>query len=391
MNILWKYLRIIMYLFFITACLFFFPSCETKVDYTNNIEVNVTGISEPYYKELVLQLNRSIPELMDIASIPGLSFVLYDTSGIIWKGDFGVENVISKKPVNEGTIFFAASLSKVVFAYNVLRLVDINKIDLDKPLINYIPIEYFEEEYKKIDDKRFNNITARMVLNHSSGIPDMGSFNKSVKIDFLPGSRFRYSGEAYYLLQKAVEYIESKTINEVIKTYVFDPLEMNNSSFILNKKFGNSIATGHDKQKKPGIFNVFLIFNINKAHMGRSLLTTSTDYAKFLVALMRGQGLNMETSEKMLSPQINAGNMNNGTVFWGLGLGIEDVKNYESLYWHNGNAMVFKNYFAFRKNDIGFLYFSNSVNGLSICEKLSKIVFDQPHPSFSWIGEKQIQ
>src|SRR5689334_14321422 len=76
------------------------------------------------------QLSHFIPDLMDRADVPGLSIALIDDGKIAWIGSFGVTKKGAGERVQEQTVFQAASLSKPVFAYAVLKLADAGKLDL---------------------------------------------------------------------------------------------------------------------------------------------------------------------------------------------------------------------------------------------------------------------
>lgn len=138
---------------------------------------------------------------------------------------FGVKNAKIGLPVTAETVFEAASLSKPVFAYGVLKLIDQGKLGLDVPLTTYLPKPYID------GDERLNKITARIVLSHRTGFPNWRG-KPSLKICFTPGERFSYSGEGYIYLQRVVEHITGKPLNEYITEAVFTPLGMANSSYV---------------------------------------------------------------------------------------------------------------------------------------------------------------
>src|SRR5260370_34937534 len=102
-----------------------------------------------------------IPGLMTRAEVPGLSFARVEDGKIAWIGSFGLKNAKTGEKADEGTVFQAASLSKPVFAYAVLKLVDQGTLDLDAPLSKYLPAY--------VDDEPVNQITARLVLPHRTG------------------------------------------------------------------------------------------------------------------------------------------------------------------------------------------------------------------------------
>ena len=115
----------------------------------------------------VSRLEQTIPHLMTEADIPGLSIAVIRDSKVMWTRGFGVTNSETKARVNDNTVFEAASLTKPVFAYAVLKLIDNGKLDLDTPLVKYLP-----GRYDVGDDPRLDQITARHVLSHTTGFPN---------------------------------------------------------------------------------------------------------------------------------------------------------------------------------------------------------------------------
>ena len=118
--------------------------------------------------EAIRRLETDIPVLLEKSDVPGMSIALIRDGRLVWSKGFGVSNAVTKKPVTTNTIFEAASLSKPVFAYAVLRLVDEGKLNLDTPLNKYLG-----NNYDVVGDDRINLITARRGLWRRS--PECGS------------------------------------------------------------------------------------------------------------------------------------------------------------------------------------------------------------------------
>jgi CubicO group peptidase (beta-lactamase class C family) len=93
-------------------------------------------------------LEKHISRLMKEAEVPGLSIAIVRNGEVFWHKGFGVKNAEAKQPVADDTVFEAASLSKTVFAYAVLKMVESGKIDLDVPLSKYHPVAYIETPNK---------------------------------------------------------------------------------------------------------------------------------------------------------------------------------------------------------------------------------------------------
>ncbi len=331
------------------------------------------------------RLEQAIPELMRKGEVPGLQIDLIESGKTTWLGNFGVRNSATNQPVTDNTIFEAASLSKTVFAFSVLKLVDQGKLDLDAPLTNYLHKPYIE------GDPRLNLITARMVLSHRTGFPNWRGDGNALTIRFTPGSRFSYSGEGFVYLQKVVEQITGKSLNEFVTEAVFVPLRMKSSSYTWRPEFDDQTATGHDSNGQTSTKN-----KPAEANAAASLHTTAADYALFLEAVMNGVGLKPATLKQMESPEIavdpactNCTGQPQGELshelFWGLGWGIANTDRGQML-WHWGDNGAFKCFVAaYPKQKKGVVFFTNGENGLSIAEEIVRLALGADPPLFRWI------
>ena len=331
-------------------------------------------------------LAKDIPALMEKAGVPGLSIAVIRGGKTVWVESFGVRNAETKKPVMADTMFNVGSLSKPVFAYSVLKLVDAGKLKLDEPLAPYLPKESTE------GDPRFKQITARIVLSHRTGFPNWPGDGKPLVIHFTPGERFSYSGAGMVFLQQAVEKITGKPLNDYIEDAVFTPLGMKHSSYVWNPSFENEVAVGHAVGGDP-----VDLFKADHANAAASLQTTAEDYAIFLDAVLQKKGLQPATLRDMEAPQIAVDpaceNCVEGTpsgklstsIFWGLGFGIEKTAEGESL-WHWGDNGVFKAFFVVRPGtSSGVVYMTNSENGLSIARQILAETLGGEQPAFDWL------
>ena len=100
-----------------------------------------------------LPSDKRCPQMMDSADIPGLAITLIQDS-IIWEQGFGFKNGETQTIVHTNTIFEAASLSKPVFAYIVMKLVEKGKLNLDIPLTHYVPREHLAKALSRGWDDR---------------------------------------------------------------------------------------------------------------------------------------------------------------------------------------------------------------------------------------------
>ena len=128
-------------------------------------------------------------------------------------------------------------MTKPLFAYIVLRLVDRGVLNLDTPLYTYLPYEDIAH------DERYKLITARMVLTHRTGFPNWRSGKLEIK--FTPGTEVSYSGEGFVYLGKVVERLTGKKLAELSQQEVFTPLGIENASLVWNETIARLTATGH--------------------------------------------------------------------------------------------------------------------------------------------------
>lgn len=184
-------------------------------------------------------LVRDLPRLMQIAGVPGASIAVVDRGKLAWSKGFGVKNILTRDPVREDTLFEAASMTKPVFAYVVMRLVDEKRLDLDKPLVAYRRPENLGT------DPNLEHITARHVLEHSTGLPNWAS--GPLVTNSAPGSTYTYSGEAFIWLQLVVETITGMGLGSAMKAKLFDPAGMSRSSFGWDAEIARSAVFGHSE------------------------------------------------------------------------------------------------------------------------------------------------
>ena len=137
-------------------------------------------------------LQQVLPELMENAGSPGASAAWVKGGRVAWTGAFGVTDAGTGAPVVADTIFEAASLSKPVVAFIAMRLASRGVLDLDAPLWGSAEGEGYE---RLAHDERARRITARMVLSHTSGLPNWGGTPLEMNSD--PGTAWNYSGEGF--------------------------------------------------------------------------------------------------------------------------------------------------------------------------------------------------
>ena len=321
-------------------------------------------------ENLVTNFENQIPKLMQAALIPGLSLAIIRDGELFWSKGFGVKNRSTKQPVDNKTIFAAASLTKPLFAYGVLKMVERGQLNLDTPLTKYTDKPY-------ISDSRIELVTTRRVLSHTTGFPNW-SGSKPVWFKNQPGTKFGYSGEGFLYLQKVVEKITGQPLANYLQQQILIPLGMNSSSLVWEPAYAATASDGHNRRGKATPMS-----KPKAAVSAGSLRTTATDYAQFLIAMMNPGTVDspklMETSlQQMLTPQIKM----SPSIDWGLGWGLEKTSN-GRFFWHWGDLSTFKSFtLASKESNTGIVILTNSQNGLKICEQIVRQAVGGKHPAF---------
>jgi CubicO group peptidase (beta-lactamase class C family) len=262
--------------------------------------------------------------------------------------------------------------------------VDQGKLGLDVPLTTYLAKPYVP------GDARLAKITARIVLSHRTGFPNWRD-GDSLPIYFTPGERFSYSGEGYVYLQRVVEQITGKPLNEYMTETVLAPLGMTSSSYVWRPDFDATTATGHDSAGKP-----VPLWKPKEAGAASSLNTTVKDYALFVDAVLNRKGLKPATLREMETPQValdpecricikREPKQLSKNLFWGLGWGIQRTDRSDAL-WHWGDNGSFKCFVMGEpRTKSAAVMFANSENGLKIAKPLIEQAMGTEALAFAWL------
>jgi CubicO group peptidase (beta-lactamase class C family) len=339
--------------------------------------------------------------MLEVTRVPGVA-----VAGIKGAGPFqlfaGVERV-GGPAVSHRTIFPAASLSKPVFAWAVQGLVKQGKLDLNRPLQDYIDLG-LEGTARKI--------TALHVLTHSTGLANWRfQPNLPLASAFEPGTRWQYSGEGFVLLQRVVEKIVARPIAEYMRTAVLEPLGMTQSTFAWSPETQNIAALGHDRQgtllerslafyerrnyetlQKSNLDpasatydQIAAAYQQNKQtllvvalspNMAGSLQTTIGDYAVFLAHVLK-----TVTQSDDFKARVDV----NRDIAWAPGWGVDRSSKTPSLF-HWGDGPGFKNFcWVQPARKSALVFFTNGDSGAALYAWLFRQLTNEDLSAFYWI------
>lgn len=153
--------------------------------------------------------DAEIERLMASEDVKGLAVAVIEGDDITHLETYGLRNVERALPLEQDTIMYGASLTKAAFAYMVLQLVDEGRIDLDRPIADYLdrPLPSYPDWTSLEGDEDWRRVTPRNILTHSTGLANLRFLEPDQNLDFhfTPGESYAYSGEGFYLLQFVIE------------------------------------------------------------------------------------------------------------------------------------------------------------------------------------------
>lgn len=354
-----------------------------------------------------------IARLMRLASVPGMSIATVRGGDVAVEG-FGVRRANTEDRVTGDTVFEAASLSKPVFAAIVLQLAAEGVLDIEKPLGDYLALP-------NPADDRAKSITAAHALSHSGGWRNW-RFGRDVTLtsDFPPGSRFSYSGEGFFFLQRVVEKLTGRGLQRLARERIFDPLGMRSSAFMWRPDLDATLASPHSNRGVPqDSFNArtskafralpneagkpveeWTNEDVEKAmarvdpnqpvlpnnlvpNAAASLMTSARDYGTF-VRWLFGAGPvagGRPLLDRMLTQRVTI----NDALGWGLGVGLERLDG-RQYFWHWGDNPGFKNFvIADPAARSAMVMFTNGNAGARVYERVLRARSGIDHPAFLWI------
>lgn len=290
------------------------------------------------------------------------SFLVAKNGQVLYEEYGGYADRSKKTKVDEHTPIHVASVSKVLTAAVILKLIDFGKLDLDQK-VNTI-----------LTDFPYEDITIKMMLNHRSGLPNYAYFSDDRKIwdrsmmtnedilsllakhkfglYFKPDKKFGYCNTNYAMLALVIERITGMNYREAMKKIIFEPLEMHDT-FVFDFDKQKDIVTRSYKGN-----NVLFEFDfLDNVYGDKNIYSTPRDLLKFDLATYSDKFLNPDLVKQVFKGYSYE---NKGEKNYGLGIRLHEWKTGEKLFYHNGwwhgNT---SSYVTLKKDTVAIIALSN--------------------------------
>ena len=246
----------------------------------------------------------AVTDLLERYGIAGASVALVRDGEVAWADGFGMADRVAERPVTADTLFNVGSISKVVTAWGLMRLIEDEELDLDEPVAGRLTRWSFPES--EFDSY---GVTARRLMSHTAGLsmhsipgfeipaalPKLeqilsGDYEDSVYTDggtpvelvYAPGTEWRYSGGGTVMLQLLVEELSGEVFAEYMQRRVLAPLGMESSRFGWTDELAERAAVPYSRSRRPMPTYRFT------GTSGAGLYASAVDLGRFLAAGLKG-------------------------------------------------------------------------------------------------------
>jgi len=354
--------------------------------------LTLSGIAQQATLTREERLTATLRERLAHHQVPGVSVAVINHYRIEWARGFGVTELDGTQAVTPDTLFQAGSISKPVTAVAALALVQAGKLKLDEAVNAklttwQIPANEFTAQQA---------VTLRHLLTHRGGLTVDGFIgypqgrevpalinvlngaapanSKPIRVDYLPGSRYRYSGGGFTVLQQLLMDVTGQSFPALMQAFVLDKVGMKQSTFFqpLPAEWHRAAARG-TFQNGSKVGNGWYVYPEMAA---AGLWTTASDLARFAIALQqasRGKNermLKRATAQMMLTEQ----HKDEEKDGWGLGL-ILHGQGRALRFSHSGGTVGFRCLLvAYPATGQGAVIMTNSLNGGGVYRELMRAI-----------------
>ena len=291
-------------------------------------------------------LDNYIAGYMTAMNAPGMTLALTDSSKTLRTAGYGFADVDKRIAVNERHLFQIGSITKSFVALVLLQLRDEGKLDLQTPVLDYLP--------QLPIDAHFGPITIHHLLTHTSGLPDnlgvfLGDADARIVQGFTPGEHFHYCNTGFDMLGLLAEKLDGRPWRECVRARIFTPLEMTETLGVISTAARGRTAIGYqafwDEQVYPRQGRLAPAPNLVMDNAAGCVASTSGDMARYARMLLNhGQGphgriVSEQSFALMSTPHIKAPDFS-PTASYGYGIAVDTLDGHKILR-HTGGMIAF--------------------------------------------------
>ena len=315
----------------------------------------------------------------------GFNVALFNADSIFYSQSFGYADMEKKRAYTPETIQFVASISKTTIGLALLKAQELGYLSIDDPINKHLPFKVSNPNYPN------ENITIHQLATHTSSLDyneavveslyisdelktaslksfmqhyfENGSYGPVTFSNYKPGTHWNYSNIGAALVAYIIEYSTGFTFDHFTQKYIFNPLEMNQTTWFKNKSDVRMLAKYYTASSKNALErtreNGVMLYPV------RDMLTTVGDLTKYCQAIIKRDPILLSSNsfEKMLSPglagQVGGREADNHGVFWFIDRNQYGI--FYQLTGHNGgdegiNTMMWYN----PRTELGYIFIGNT-------------------------------
>ena len=342
-------------------------------------KVLAAGVLSPFLSSCATDLSKFSEEpIVEVAARLGVCASYVAIDGGKPAGAVAVQGCSAASELRADAVFQAASLTKQVSAFAALALVRTGQLDLKAPVSHYLPNGYLHRQnpfaYASapktdlVPVSTLARIPVATLLNHSSGLPNWT--NDALSLEFVPGTRWQYSGEGYVLLQAVISAVTGQEFETWASRRVFEPVGMRHSSLRLTEDVRDRLVHG------TSWFGWSRQLDFVAPNAAASLYTTAEDYAKLVSAVLADS---VSLSLILASPVEVRPALG---LSWGYGWGIETADGGPYL-WQWGNNPGYRAFtMVSASSGKGYVLLTSSERGMPLAASLARSIIPADHGVF---------
>jgi len=304
------------------------------------------AFAQTRYQPLYSQLDQFVEQYMRNMNAPGMTLVLADRDGVQRISTYGFSDLEHKMPVQPDQLFHIGSISKSFVAISLLQLHEEGKLDLNKPVTDYLP-------WFRIDSK-FAPITTHHLLTHTSGLPSIPPVFPSDpaqkhRAAYAPGDTFHYCNMGYSALGHLLWTLDGRPLPEILRKRIFEPLAMDQSEPVITLDIRDKVAKNYyvyqNDRPYPRYGKLCEAPSIIITDGDGCVASTPRDMGRYLQMMAsggktpKGRLISEDSFALFSKPYVKAAEFG-PTASYGYGMGIDTLDGHKILR-HTGGMVSF--------------------------------------------------